>query len=193
MLEERQAFLSLCDPAHIHDDETHLTYRRPNVDVILLHTGVTTMNSYKLLPYLEDETVSHVIQVGTCAGLQQQNIGEVIHFTRFRHRDIDTTFFPSSFSPSLFEGEDESGALLVTGNQFLSTQEDAKRIQQTFHAQGYDMEAFGFFVMCQQFNVPFTSVRAVSDNGEHHAYDQFEKNLPFAAKCAAEAVFKTRL
>jgi nucleoside phosphorylase len=49
------------------------------------------------------------------------------------------------------------------------------------------MEAFGFYTMCQAHQIPFISIRGVSDNGETHAGVTFEQNLALAAQAAARA------
>jgi nucleoside phosphorylase len=41
--------------------------------------------------------------------------------------------------------------------------------------------------MCASHDIPFSSIRGISDNGQNHANQSFEKNLAIASKQAALA------
>jgi adenosylhomocysteine nucleosidase len=77
--------------------------------------------------------------------------------------------------------------VLVSGSTFLASKEASQKVIDRFDADAFDMESFGFFTMCETLHIPFTSIRGVSDNGQTHANQSFEKNLTFASKQAAQA------
>jgi nucleoside phosphorylase len=127
-----------------------------------------------------------VIQVGSCAGLKQQAIGDVIHAKTFFNADLDLTAFGRSMGRLYVEQQSLiSSHVLVSGSSFLASTEKAEYVKQTFQADGFDMESFGFYTMCSDLSIPFSSIRGISDNGQSHANQSFEKNLAVASKQAA--------
>jgi nucleoside phosphorylase len=143
------------------------------------------LQCYRLLPLLKPKP-SEVIQVGTCAGLKQQAIGDVIHANTFYNADLDLTAFGRSPGRLFIENKlTVNPHVLVSGSSFLASTEKANHVKNTFQADGFDMESFGFYTMCASLDIPFSSIRGISDNGQTHANESFEKNLAIASKQAA--------
>jgi adenosylhomocysteine nucleosidase len=145
------------------------------------------LQCYRLLPLLNPKP-NEVIQVGTCAGLKQQAIGDVIHAKTFYNADLDLTAFGRSPGRLFVEKKLKvTPHILVSGSSFLASTEKANHVKNTFQADGFDMESFGFYTMCASHDIPFSSIRGISDNGQNHANQSFEKNLAIASKQAALA------
>lgn len=155
--------------------------------VWLLHAGVTMLNTYKLAEFLMNNKVDEVINVGTCAGLRHLKIGDVIHARTFYHHEIDLSFFPQSL-PHLQITDKQAyhhHPVLVSGNTFLANPLEVQKVIDTFDADAFDMESFGFYAICKEKGIPFSAIRGVTDDGQAHAEDSFEKNLAMASKAAA--------
>lgn len=167
---------------------THEDFHFQNQTVRLVLTGITMLNCYKLQPHLLEFKPNHVIQVGTCAGLRKQPIGEVIHAQTFFDADLDLTSFKRPRG-RLYANEkiNIKHPVLVSGSSFLDSEETAKKVIENFDADAFDMESFGFYTMCEQQGIPFSSIRGVSDNGQSNANTTFEMNLKQAATAAAVA------
>jgi nucleoside phosphorylase len=185
MKEEMQAMLDLLSTPLETKDGYFQTKLNANLTLQLIKTGITMLQCYRLLPLLKPKP-SEVIQVGTCAGLKQQAIGDVIHANTFYNADLDLTAFGRSPGRLFIENKlTVNPHVLVSGSSFLASTEKANHVKNTFQADGFDMESFGFYTMCASLDIPFSSIRGISDNGQTHANQSFEKNLAIASKQAA--------
>ena len=185
MKEEMQAMVDLLPPPLETKDGYFQTQLNPNITLQLITTGITMLQCYRLLPLLNPKP-TEVIQVGSCAGLKQQAIGDVIHAKTFYNADLDLTAFGRSPGRLFVEKKLKvMPHVLVSGSSFLASTEKANHVKNTFQADGFDMESFGFYTMCASLDIPFSSIRGISDNGQTHANQSFERNLAIAAKQAA--------
>ena len=190
MKEEMQAMVDVLSTPLQSKDGYLQTQMNPKLTVQLITTGITMLQCYRLLPLLNPKP-SEVIQVGSCAGLKQQAIGDVIHAKTFFNADLDLTAFGRSIGRLFVEKKQTiTPHVLVSGSSFLASTEKANHVKKTFQADGFDMESFGFYTMCASLDIPFSSIRGISDNGQTHANQSFEKNLAIAAKQAALATLK---
>ena len=99
MKEEMQAMVDVL-PKPLVTKSGYLEIQlNPKLTVQLITTGITMLQCYRLLPLLNPKP-SEVIQVGTCAGLKQQAIGDVIHAKTFFNADLDLTAFGRSLGGS---------------------------------------------------------------------------------------------
>jgi adenosylhomocysteine nucleosidase len=190
MNEEYAPFARLIDQP-IEVFKTHVRTKIANHEVLMMTTGISVFNTYKIAPIIDDFKPTEVIQVGSCAGLKNQPIGDVIFARTFYHSDLDLTQF-ERVKGRLERGlkPKKNNAVLVSGSAFLSSPQAKQDIVQNFDADGFDMESFGFYTICEQLGVPFLSIRGVSDNGDDNASKNFQTNLSIAAKSAAEATLQ---
>jgi adenosylhomocysteine nucleosidase len=186
MDEEKQAFLDTIN-TQVVVHESYESIKIGNVHVILMTTGVTMLNTYKLYPILLLEKPTEVIQVGTCAGLKQQPIGTVIHAHTFFNHDLDLTAFDRPLGWLWKEKLAVKKPILVSGSSFLASKEAAEKVVSKFDADGFDMESFGFYTICRDQGIPFHSIRGVSDNGQQDASQSFLEHMRLAANNAAKA------
>lgn len=190
MKEEMQAMVDILPTPVVTKDNYLQTKLYPNLTIQLMRTGVTMLQCYRLLPLLQPKP-NEVIQVGSCAGLKQQNIGDVIHAKTFFNADLDLTAFGRSLGRLYIEKKQTKKThVLVSGSSFLASKAKANQVQKLFQADGFDMESFGFYTICSDVNIPFSSIRGISDNGQTHANQSFEKNLAIASKQAALATLR---
>jgi adenosylhomocysteine nucleosidase len=190
MQAELDAFKSqLKSPTTSHDGYEDIQLLKQNIRLVL--TGITMLNCYKLQRHIFDFKPDLVMQIGTCAGLRKQNIGDVIHAQTFFNADLDLTTFQRPLG-RLYAKEKVKmkHPVLVSGSKFLDSEESAANVVQQFEADAFDMESFGFYTICEQQKIPFTSIRGVSDNGQSNANTTFEMNLKKAATAAAIATLQ---
>lgn len=190
MKEEMQAMVDVLTTPIVSKEGYLQTQLHQSLAVQLITTGITMLQCYRLLPLLTPKP-SEVIQVGSCAGLKQQAIGDVIHANTFFNADLDLTAFGRSIGRLFVEKKQPiTPHVLVSGSSFLASTEKANHVIKTFQADGFDMESFGFYTMCSALDIPFSSIRGISDNGQNHANQSFEKNLFIASKHAALATLR---
>jgi len=190
MQAELDAFKSqLKAPTTARDGYEEIQDSNQNIRLVL--TGITMLNCYKLQRHITDFKPDLVMQIGTCAGLRKQNIGDVIHAQTFFNADLDLTTFQRPLG-RLYAKEKVKmkHPVLVSGSKFLDSEESAANVVQQFEADAFDMESFGFYTICEQQKIPFTSIRGVSDNGQSNANTSFEMNLKKAATAAAIATLQ---
>ena len=190
MQAELDAFKSqLKSPTTSHDGYEDIQLLKQNIRLVL--TGITMLNCYRLQRHITDFKPDLVMQIGTCAGLRKQNIGDVIHAQTFFNADLDLTTFQRPLG-RLYAKEKVKmkHPVLVSGSKFLDSEKSATNVVQQFEADAFDMESFGFYTICEQQKIPFTSIRGVSDNGQSNANTTFELNLKKAATTAAIATLQ---
>ena len=191
MLEEKEAslnvFATFTKPIAI-DQTLHQVVTKTHT-IWFLHAGVTMLHAYKLALFLKDHRVDEVINVGTCAGLRNLRIGDVIHSRCFYHHEIDLSFFPQSLR---YLNEDSATyhqhPVLVSGNTFLASKAETDRVIARFDADAFDMESFGFYAICKPLNIPFSAIRGVTDDGQDHAENSFDRHVKLASEAAAKKV-----
>lgn len=75
--------------------------------------------------------------------------------------------------------------LVVTGDSFIASDVQKNEIKQNFEdALGVEMEGAAFAQVASHFNVPLVAMRAISDNGDDNADDDFDA---FVKKVGAKA------
>ncbi len=74
---------------------------------------------------------------------------------------------------------------ILTGDTFLNCKATRKKLFDRYHAQAIEMEGAAIAQVCQNFNVPWTIVRSLSDLSGEESVSHFAKFLKTAAYNAA--------
>lgn len=184
MIEEKESFLSTVSQDNtletINERLTKITIKGKYL--LLLQTGVTMLTAFHLATVFENYPVEEVINIGTCAGLRKLSIGEVIHSRCFYNDDLDLSMFGRTRGHLVKVNKDyHQHPVLVSGSTFLSSASEVKRVIDTFDADAFDMESFGYYAVCTSYHIPFSAIRGVTDDGAVHADQSFEENLKKAS------------
>lgn len=75
---------------------------------------------------------------------------------------------------------------IATGDQFLCQQERKEWIHNTFHAIAVEMEGGSIGQVCHVNGVPFVVIRAISDDADGHAPDNYAAFVEQTAKASAQ-------
>jgi adenosylhomocysteine nucleosidase len=79
--------------------------------------------------------------------------------------------------------------LLISGDRFVSTTLESKKLQQDLpHALAVEMESAAFAQVCHDYNVPFAAVRTISDRADDDATVDFNRFLSEVASHYSTAV-----
>ena len=79
--------------------------------------------------------------------------------------------------------------LIVTGDSFISSQEQKDEIEKNFpKALGVEMEGAAFAQVAYHFNIPLIAVRAISDNGDESADEDFDTFVKEVGQKAATVI-----
>ena len=79
---------------------------------------------------------------------------------------------------------------IATGDQFIAKQETKDRIVETFGAIACEMEGAAIGQVCYVNKVPFAVIRAISDDADSGACDDYPTFAKTAAKNSAKAVIE---
>lgn len=176
-------------------------------DVVTLYSGVCKVNAAVATQILIDTFgVSAVINVGTAGAIDEKlNLFDTVVATDCCYHDVAedilTEFHPwmkSIFfesSPYLLEKaklaakkaglSDIFFGRMVTGEAFI-TDEGREQMIRKFAPLSVDMETAAVAHVCYVNNIPFLSVRAITDTAAHSGIDSFEENSAKASEIAAE-------
>ncbi|MDO4641565.1 MAG: 5'-methylthioadenosine/adenosylhomocysteine nucleosidase [Neisseria sp.] len=194
----------------------HFTFfcgRLFNKEVILSLSGIGKVNAAIATTLAIDRFKPDcVINTGSAGGLGEAlQVGDVVVGTLIAHHDVDATAFGYKIGqvPKLrpafeshadlvkaagkaaraFTGARIHKGLIVSGDQFVHTPEQVAQIRKNFFGvQVVEMEAAAIAQTCEQFDVPFVIVRAVSDLADEKASMSFEEFLETAAVNSAKMV-----
>lgn len=71
---------------------------------------------------------------------------------------------------------------IVSGDQFIASQEKVRFLEKEFSALSCEMEGASIAHVCYCNNIPFVIIRSISDNANNGAHVDFEKFTPIAVK-----------
>lgn len=66
---------------------------------------------------------------------------------------------------------------IISGDQFISTQEKTRILYEDFKADAIDMESAAVAQVCYLNKIPYIGIRGISDNADHSAPKDFATNL----------------
>lgn len=149
---------------------------------------------------------------GVAGGISKElHIGDLIMASALCQHDVDITAFghPSGFIPEgtlMIESDralrsiaksvasDMGIALkegvIATGDQFVASAERKAWIETTFKADALEMEGASVACVCQNFNVPFFVLRAISDTADGGASEDFDAFLKTSAQVSAKFILE---
>ncbi len=80
--------------------------------------------------------------------------------------------------------------IIATGDKFIGTQEDKEHIVKNFGAVACEMEGAAIGQVCYVNKVPFAVIRAISDDADSGACEDYPAFAKMAAKNSAKAVIE---
>lgn len=181
-------------------------------DIVLVRSGIGKVLAAVTTTLLIDRyQVDYLINTGSAGGIGEGlNIGDIVISTQLAYHDVDVTAFdyaPGQMAgmPLYYPADDKLIALakeasarvglnaktglIVSGDQFVHSQEQIQRIQNMFKdVLANEMEGTAIAQVAYQFKVPFVVIRAMSDVGDENASVNFDDFIIEAGKKSAEMV-----
>jgi len=171
-----------------------------NLDVVLVVSGIGKVNAAVCAQILSDDyKVTHLINVGVAGGIKQNiNPLDVVIATTLIQHDMDVTAFGMKkgeiprFETSEFKTDDQLSSLaynfssenkgytthqgiIVSGDEFISSKERILLLEAEFNASACEMEGAAVAQVAYLNDLPFTVIRAISDNAATGATMDYEK------------------
>lgn len=158
----------------------------PDIDFTFITTGVGKVNAtMNLTREIMKNKPDFVINLGTAGADKPNKIGDIKVCTRFSDRNLedDCSLSEENYSP-LYNTDmnliPEDGSLCSTGDNFL--------LESRNDADVYDMEAFALAKVCQEFKIPFVSVKYITDIIGENSIDVWKNNVTSSGKVLGDWV-----
>lgn len=175
-----------------------------NREVVVVVSGIGKVNAAICTQILIDHfEVDVVINVGVAGGVGTDvSPGDVVIGTSLIQHDMDTTMFGGRLGQiprmdvfdfksdtnlveiaaktKLKEGIRITKGVIVTGDQFVSSEEKANFLVKTFDAKATEMEGASIAHTAYLNDKPFIVIRSISDNASTGAHVEFEQFVPIA-------------
>lgn len=173
---------------------------------------VASSSSVSLLESMIDEHIEEIINVGVAGSINPSKAGilDAVISTSLVQHDVDTTpvgdpaGLISGINKVYFDADENIRKKLVmaasnagikpvegivaSGDQFIATDEQRKRISDTFGAITVDMEAAAEAQVAYMLGIPFCSLKVISDAKDHAK--EYRENEKKAAELAAKIVLE---
>lgn len=181
-------------------------------EVVLVRAGIGKVQAGVTTAFLiENFKVDAVINSGSAGGIGTGlAVGDLVLSTGAAYHDASATVFgykPGQLpqQPQIFEADQEllqavseaasqaglqvKPGLIVTGDQFVSSQAQIAAIKETYpQALCCEMEGAAVAQVAYQFDKPFLIVRAMSDVGDEDAGQSFDEFIIDAGKKSAQMI-----
>lgn len=215
MSEEIQHLVNTLEDCHSQSllNETIWQGSYAGQSIVLALSGIGKVNAAKITALLIQQFApDYVINTGSAGGIGQAvSIGDVVIATTLAHHDVDVCAFgytigqvpkmPERFvanahlntlltrAASAFSQANVHQGLIVSGDQFISSQSQIQHIRNHFpDVLACEMEAAAVAQVCHSCHTPFAVVRAISDHADESADQSFEEFLHTASVHSAQMV-----
>ena len=180
--------------------------------VTIVQSGIGKVNaSIATTLLIQQFKVDAVINTGSAGAIQEgMDIGELVVSKELTYHDVNNEVFGYSYGqipqmPERYSADaklsqqiekaatnqswDVHSGLIVTGDSFVGSTEQIDKIKAHFPtALVTEMEGAAVAQTCEQFNIPYAVIRAVSDTADEEASVVFDEFVILAGKRSAELV-----
>lgn len=178
-----------------------------NKEVVVVRCGVGKVNAGICTQVLVDEfAVTQIINIGVAGALSPKlSVGDVVISADALQHDMDASLlgFAKGEIPYMeratFDADHDMRRLamtaagevlpnlyvtegrVVSGDQFIATDEKKNELRQTFQGDCTEMEGAAIAQVCHINQIPFLIIRAISDQADGNGKVSFEEFAPQAA------------
>lgn len=163
-----------------------------NVTVICINCGTGKVNAASAAMHLVDAGCTYILNYGLSGGISRVHRGEIVLPIKFLEHDFDLTGigYKPCEKPSqkyIYDadktllkiaqtaiGKCQSGTA-VCGDRFICNVSDRDFLRDTFGATTCDMETAAIASVCDMADIPYLSLRRVSDDAGEDAYSNYNE------------------
>ncbi len=184
-----------------------ISFECGNAEVICINCGIGKVNAATAATHLVDMGCTYILNYGLSGGISHVRRGEIVLPDRFLEHDFDLTGigYKPCEKPSQRYVYDADKSLLqlaetaigscekgtaVCGDRFICNADDRDFLRDTFGATTCDMETAAIASVCDMANVPFLSLRRVSDDAGEDAYSNYSNMNTGEGKTLSEVFLK---
>lgn len=167
-----------------------ISFEYGEAHVICINCGIGKVNAATAATHLADIGCTYILNYGLSGGISRVHRGEIVLPDKFLEHDFDLTGigYKPCEKPSqkyIYEadgqlikiaqsaiGDCQSGTA-VCGDRFICNAADRDFLRDTFAATTCDMETAAIASVCDMANIPYLSLRRVSDDAGEDAYANY--------------------
>lgn len=164
-----------------------VTFDIGNTSVICINCGIGKVNAATAATHLADVGCTYILNFGLSGGISGVKRGEVVLPARFLEHDFDLTGigYKPCEKPSqkyIYDADktilqiaqtvigDCAHGTAVCGDRFICSASDRDFLRESFGATTCDMETAAIASVCDMADIPYLSLRRVSDDAGDDAY-----------------------
>ena len=163
-----------------------------DASVVCINCGIGKVNAATAATHLADIGCTYILNFGLSGGISGVHRGEIVLPDKFLEHDFDLTGigYKPCEKPSqkyIYEannkllekaqlaiGECVHGTA-VCGDRFICNKDDSNFLRETFGATTCDMETAAIASVCAMADIPYLSLRRVSDDAGEDAYANYSE------------------
>ena len=163
-----------------------------NINIICINCGIGKVNAAVAVMHLADIGCAYILNYGLSGGISRVRRGEIVLPQKFLEHDFDLTgigYKPCEKPNQKYIYDADSsllnvaqsvlgkceGGTAVCGDRFICNAADRDFLRDTFDATSCDMETAAIASVCDMANIPFLSLRRVSDDAGDDAYANYSE------------------
>lgn len=190
-----------------HSPMNVIRYEADNAEIIGVECGIGKVNAaFGTMVLILDHHVDAVLNAGLSGAIQRFHKGDVVAGTSYVECDFDLsafgypvgqksdgTRFHTPDKDLLAAAEQVDGVLtgrLGTGDFFLADPVKKDEYKEVFDIEAFDMETAAIAAVCNRLNVPFLSVRKISDDAGDAATDSYTEMNALAESHLCEVLLQ---
>lgn len=169
-----------------------ICFKIENTSVICINCGIGKVNAATAATHLADIGCTYILNYGLSGGISGVHRGEIVLPDKFLEHDFDLTgigYKPCEKpSQKYIYGADEKllnlaqsvigvckSGTAVCGDRFICNATDRDFLRDTFSSTTCDMETAAIASVCDMANIPYLSLRRVSDDAGEDAYANYSE------------------
>lgn len=183
--------------------------------IVLLKSGMGKVNAAVMTEYSSNLKPDYIITTGLAGGVDSSlNQGDIILANKVCYHDVwcgspnqkgqvqDLPLYYAAHDEAIKKikekAPDFNVGLILTGDQFITDEKKLYQIKQDFpQALAVDMESAAVAQVCYLNQIPFLSLRIISDvvgkKEQQQQYEDFWKNMPSSASKMLEIALSALL
>ncbi len=184
-----------------------VSFRLGTAEVICINCGIGKVNAASAAMHLTDIGCTYILNYGLSGGISRVHRGEIVLPSKFLEHDFDLTGigYKPCEKPSqkyIYEADETLLRLAqsvigdcvqgtaVCGDKFICNSADRDFLRDTFDATSCDMETAAIASVCDMANIPYLSLRRISDDAGEDAYASYSQMNIGEGQTLTEIFFK---
>lgn len=192
------------------DTETHrkVVFPLENCELIGIESGIGKVNAaVAALSLIIEDDVDGILNAGLSGAVSHLRKGDIVVGTQYEECDFDLRplgmklgqkpdgsyiYYPDGkFLEAAKKVKGIKEAKLGTGDIFLTDSDLKKAYNEEFGVMAFDMETGALAAVCNRYDVPFLSIRKISDDADDEAVDSYRELNDLAETALTEVLLET--